>query len=132
MIFHLNLYRLNLLKILVISVLYKYFAFNGRVDILCRVSVSKIYARVNNKNFIERYICYAGFTLYTSNMYTCKYVYFRKDIFEGHTITCIIQPNRWWKNNFLILMVLMSGYIVLGTSIGVGTKRYGHELTVAS
>lgn len=75
-------YRLNLLKILVISVLYKYFAFNGRVDILCRVSVSKIYARVNNKNFIERYICYAGFTLYTSNMYTCKYVYFRKDILK--------------------------------------------------
>lgn len=41
----------NLLKILVISVLNKYFAFNGRVDILCRVSVSKIYARVNNKIF---------------------------------------------------------------------------------
>lgn len=63
---------------------------------------------------------------------TCKYVYFRKRYIEGHTITCIIQPNRWWKNNFLILMVLMSGYIVLGTSVGVGTKRYGHELTVAS
>lgn len=58
MIFHLNLYRLNLLKILVISVLNKYFAFNGRVDILCRVSVSKIYARVNNKIFIERYSLY--------------------------------------------------------------------------
>lgn len=28
--------------------------------------------------------------------------------------------------------VKMSGYIVLGTSIGVGTKRYGHELTVVS
>lgn len=82
MIFQLNLYRLNLLKILVISVLNKYFAFNGRVDILCRISVSKIYARVNNTFFIERYICYAGFTLYTSNMYTCKYVYFRKDILK--------------------------------------------------
>lgn len=42
----------------------------------------KIYARVNNKIFIERYICYAGFTLYTSNMYTCKYVYFRKDMLK--------------------------------------------------
>lgn len=80
----------------------RYFAFNGRVDILCRVSVSKVYASVNNNIFIERYICYAGFTLYTSNMYTCKYVYFRKRYIEGHTITCIIQPNRWWKNNFLI------------------------------
>lgn len=27
-------------------------------------------------------ICYAGFTLYTSNMYTCKYAYFRKDILK--------------------------------------------------